>query len=441
MDRKTITIFIAVILVLATVGVASIMLMNSNDDRTYETGRLVIYGNANNDDFLDSRDVSFIQDIVDKRTEWNKVDHPFADTNTDGEITKADIDLLNKFLKKETSTMYYYDYAGTIQHISYPITGKIAVYYNYGLDASIILGCYDRVVGATNSVLNTISNTETRYPGIKSLVNIGNPQTDPEALLKAEKDHDIKAVFGIGEAYVTEAQTNMANANSKMDIITLNTSGYKGKSCDYIGGIITLGVMFGCEENAKKYVDYCDRILNNINEKTKGLDVYSLVVPHNTSNAVDTPIRTSAADGSIAGNVYTLSMLPLNDLFAGSGSRNGVEIETIITMDPDIIIFSTWAYITDSMTYDEAQIEFEKMAGFFSHSNAYKDKKIFCATFESFGTYSGMGALPLLASFIWPDLFDEEEGWKELQYYYDTFTKLDIDVKKVGCFAPHKLAD
>jgi len=440
MNKKTMyAVMMVAIILLASVSAVTFMMLNDKDDKVYETGRLVIYGNANNDDFLDERDVSFIEGIVDGSTEWNKEDYPFADTNTDGKITDADVELLKKFLKKETSKMFYYDYAGTIKHITYPITGKLAVHYNYGLDAAIILGCYDRVVGATNNVLTTSSNTDTRYPGIKSMVNVGVPNTDPEALLKAEKDHGIKAVFGIGEAYVTDTQRQMAEAGSSMDVITINTSAYRGKSCDYIGGIITLGVMLGCEENAKKYVDFCDRTLEKIGDRTKNLDKYTLVVPHNTSNAVDTAIRTSDSVGYVAGNIFTLSKLPLEDLFAGSGSRNGVEIETIITMDPDVIIFSTWAYITDSMTYVEAQAEFEKMANFFSHSGAYQNKMIFCATFESFGTYSGMGALELLASFIWPDLFDEDEGWETLQEYYDNFTKLDVNVKEVGCFAPHKL--
>lgn len=51
---KTVTIAIIALLVLASAGIGSYTLMNksTDDDKVIETGRLVIYGNANNDDYL-----------------------------------------------------------------------------------------------------------------------------------------------------------------------------------------------------------------------------------------------------------------------------------------------------------------------------------------------------------------------------------------------------
>ena len=442
LDKKmTFAIAAVAVLVAASVGVAFILNGTDKNAVGVETGRLVIYGNANNDDYLDEKDVIFIEEILNGEREWDSAKYPFADTDTDGAITQNDVDLLKKFLNKKSSEMFYYDYAGTIQSIHYPITGNLSVIYNYGLDAAIILGCYGRVVAASNNIITTSTNTETRYPGLKSMVNIRDPVGDPEDLMRAGVDHNVKAIFGIGESYVTTIQEKLKEANSDIDVITINTSGYKGQSCDYMGGIITLGVMFGCEQNAYKYIKYVDKVLNYLDEKLDGAPEYTMVIPHNPSNAVDVSIRTSGSTKAVAGNVFTLSLLPLKDLFAGkqAGASTTANIENIMVMDPDILIISTWATISDSMTYIEAQRAFENMAGYFSMCNAYKNGKVFCATFESMGTYSGIADLILLASFIWPDLVDEGYGWKVLQEYYDTFTMLKVDVKKVGCFAPMKL--
>ncbi len=443
LENKTIVAVVAVIILIgASVGVALILNGPNDKNPVIETGRLVVYGNANNDDYLDDRDVNFIEDIVNGVTVWDREENPFADTNTDGVIDNKDVELLKKFIKKESATMYYYDYAGTVQSIHYPITGNLSVIYNYGLDASIILGCYDRVVAAGNNVITTISNTETRYPGLKDMINLRDPVGDPEDLMQAGKDHNVKAIFGIGESYVTTIQDKLKAANSDIDVITINTSGYKGMSCDYLGGIITLGVMFGCEENAYKYIKSVDNILGYLEDKLADAPNYTYVAAHNPSNASTVSIRTTSSNGSVAGNIHTINMLPLTDLFGGKQASTGptANIEDIAAkMDPDVIIISTWAMITDSMTYAEAQNMFENMASYLQICDAYKDKKIFCATFESYGTYSGIAALPLLAAYIWPDLVDEDYGWKTLQEYYDTYTMLDVDVKKVGCFAPHKL--
>lgn len=445
MNNKMIMAVAAVIILIgASVGAVLLLKGPAEDAEDVDiTGvRLVIYGNANSDDYLDQKDVDLIQDIVDGKASWNRRENPLADTNADGRITQEDVTLLNKILNKEQCIMYYYDYAGTVQSVHYPITGNLAVLYNYGLDAAIILGCYDRVVAATDSVINKVpSNTEARYPGIKSFVNISDPASDPESLLQAGADHGVTALFGIAEAYMTTAQEKVKAAGSNIDVITINTSGYKGKSCDYIGGILTLGVMFGCEDRAYEYVKLVDETVEYLAGKLSGVTKYSVIYPQGTKSNAETSIRTTSSDGGVAGNVYTLNILSLNDLFANKMSSSGfnANMEDIIDMNPDVIIISTWGTVTDSMTYAEVQYMFETMADYFSKCDAYSNGMIFYASFEAMGTFSGIATLPLLASFIWPDAVDEQYGWDLLQSYYDKFTKLSVDVKDMGCLTPHKL--
>ena len=120
--------------------------VKSDDDddgkTTYTTDkRLLIYGNANNDDYLDSNDVRFIQNIIDGKTKWDRTENQFADTNHDGYISQEDVTLLQNFIDhKDGGRMYYINACGDLASISYPLEKKIGCRHVYPIDACIILG-------------------------------------------------------------------------------------------------------------------------------------------------------------------------------------------------------------------------------------------------------------------------------------------------------------
>ena len=76
MDEKYIKIsLIAVIIIVAAAGAAYFLFADNGDDSDVPTntdGRLMIYGNANNDDYLDDRDLDFIQAVSLSTMAWMK---------------------------------------------------------------------------------------------------------------------------------------------------------------------------------------------------------------------------------------------------------------------------------------------------------------------------------------------------------------------------------
>ncbi len=444
MDKKQI-IAIAVVAVLLVTAVAATIILTKDDGEkpVVVTNRLVVYGNANNDDYLDDRDVSFIQKIIDGKETWDKDKNPFADTDTNGKITSDDITLLKKFINKEKATMYYYDFMGTVQSVHFPITGNLAVLYNYGLDATMILGCYDRVTGATNQTINSVkSNTEDRYPGLSKMINCGKPQDDPQELLDAEKK-GIVAFFGVAETYTVTIQNKMKEAGSNMDIISLNMSGTRGYSCDYLGGLLTLGYMLGCEDNAHKYLDFVDSTMEKLNGYLKNAPVKKAVVVQPLTNTATCTVRTTTAAGSCMGNYYTFMMLPLDDPFKNQyeAYRVDVNIEDLDTKyNPDVVIVTDWAVLTQSMTRDEGQEMCDDYAQYIPTLTAYKNKDVYSTSFECYGTFSGPAALPLLASYIWPDLVDQKWAKSVLQDYFDQFSTVKVDVDKSALYAPFQMS-
>ena len=88
-NSKILTIAVVAIVLIAGIGSAIYLLTGSDsgEKRINTTEKALVYGNANNDYAIDQLDIDFIQDIVDKKTTWNKTANPFADADNDGTIT------------------------------------------------------------------------------------------------------------------------------------------------------------------------------------------------------------------------------------------------------------------------------------------------------------------------------------------------------------------
>ena len=105
-------------------------------------------------------------------------------------------------------------------------------------------------------------------------------------------------------------------------------------------------------------------------------------------------------------------------------------------MDPDYIILS---YSFGDVTVEEGQKLFNEKVQYFKYTRAYKEGHIFGINYGTYGTYLGLGGLPLLAAYIWPDLVDEDYGWDMLQKCYDNWSAADLDVKISGGLICYKM--
>ncbi len=450
MDNKL--IYVAAALVAVIVIAAAAVIIHGNDskdsniddydgiktDFAYSSDvRLAIFGNANGDDYLDEKDVSTIENIIKGVIDYNPKLNCFADTNADGVIDYKDVELLKKFLNKEEATMYYWSNQYKIDSINYPLTGTIASHHVYPLDACIILGLYDQVVGMTNQgYSNSIGKDPTRYPGINDKVaNIGVPEEDPSKLFNSGASVFIAPA---SSKDYTKAVDMYKAAGKELQIVRLCMSQYYPDCADLYGSMLMLGVMFQKEEAAQKYVSFVDGMLDYVNDSQKDLEAFRFITPYDITDTT-CELDSSIANGSMMGDVYTISKLPMTstNVVTTNNYCPEVKLETIIDLNPEVIVIIT--FHTYAWTVEEHQAELQELAEHFKGTNAYDNGRIYSVNYYNIANYGGIPQLALLASYIWPDAFSSETGWNYLQEYYSNYTAYDNpNVKEMGNAIPYK---
>ncbi|MBR6203676.1 MAG: Ig-like domain-containing protein [Candidatus Methanomethylophilaceae archaeon] len=101
------------------------------------TAQLMILGNANDDDTIDSKDLKIVNDIIAGSKKLS--DFPMADVNNDGKVDSADVDLLNKIIKRESTTLYVaclgVDGKETVVEVKYPLRNVVTYATNMQMPA------------------------------------------------------------------------------------------------------------------------------------------------------------------------------------------------------------------------------------------------------------------------------------------------------------------
>ena len=434
------TIAAVVVVIIAAAAVTMIGGNEDDSDKEYETGnsipvsfafnneiRLAIFGNANGDDYLDQKDVDLLKDILDGKVAYDSKKHCFADTNANGKLDAEDVKLLQALVNKESGNkMYYYDAASNIASINYPLHGNIATYHVYPLDACIILGLYDDVVGMSNQGFqNSIGRDPSRYPGIGTkIVNIGTPHEDCQALLASNAN-----VYLLPWSYDNSTiQKIIDSSHLDLQIVQLPMSKNGPDIVDQYGALMMLGVMTQTEDKAYEYMEFVDKIQDNINSAVSKISGrYTFLTPMITSSKTEVSLDSPYTSGSMPGDVYTIAKLPMDsvNLVVDSGCP-AVSIEWVIDTNPNVIVVIMFDDYKSSV--DDIKKKFNDSLDAYKNTEAYKNGMIFGVNYYNIANYAGIPTLPLLASYIWPDLFDEESSMQVLQQYYEKYTAYENPV-------------
>lgn len=248
MDKKITAAIVAIVVVVVVVVAAYYVMQGDDDDDDTvpfdaSVTMLVVYGNANNDNYLDDEDIQFIRSIVNGETEWDSESYPFADANCDGEITQEDIDLVEQFLNGEECIMYYLTQDLTVDYVHYPLEGTIAGFYDSTLAICQIVGIYDDVTHMARAQ-SYIDNLSTElYPGADELIPLGGYPYEYESVVASG------CSILLGDKFIfTDEFVQRIKESTDIDCILLPENRVIN-GMNWSTSVVTLGVMTNNQSN------------------------------------------------------------------------------------------------------------------------------------------------------------------------------------------------
>jgi ABC-type Fe3+-hydroxamate transport system substrate-binding protein len=451
MSNKVVIAIVAIVVV-AVVAIAAFVVLN-NDKGSDTPGysefnvaktKNLVFGNANNDNYLDKTDLEFIQSIVDKKTVWDNDKYPLADTNADGIVNGDDVTLLKKILNGESCTVHYINWYKDKASVLYPVVGPITVDYSTAYDMFVILGCLDKVVGTRDNA-NLIANYNERlYPGLKShCVCISNDANvmDPVKIFATGS----KLVLGDPYDATDELAAALKRMDSSINIMQLPVNRVMN-DIDYTHTIVTLGVLMNRQSYTANYIKYVEQVEEQIKNSIveSGAATKSMIIAYNPSspNSISLDcLSTFVMQYTDVMNSLKLPFYMPVDRVARErgGMYTNLEMAKIMEIDPDVIILDTYNLAGADITPEEYYAIVKEKVEYFKETRAYKENHIITIAFEVIGGTAGIACLPLIGTYIWGDAtFDEDKSWDYINNYYRNFTNMgkNVDMSEVTGYAP-----
>ena len=381
---------------------------------------LEIYGNANEDDTIDMRDVTYIKLVIFGK----KPETDLCDANYDGRVSMLDVVQTKLIIVGKEGEITIVDSANRTVTVSKPV--KRIVSLNLGASEVLrSLKAKDRIVGVDCYT----KEEEVFFPELSKLPSVGgpgggHPEPDYEKIL--ELDPDIVITYGVGWG-----ATPIEDVLEPAGITVVRLDLYKPMTM--VEEIEKLGYILDKRNEAKEFIDFYEECLNSIKEKTEDL-------PEEDKKKVYYEINW---------DYYTINKdSGMHQLIEMAGGINigadllaefvEVDPEWVITQNPDIIIRDEYiaanGYDVDDPTEmkeaREAILSRTKLAGV----TAIKDKSVYVVSCTMIESPRHFIALGYLAKWFHPDLFEDLDPEAIHQEYLTRFQGLDYDLDEHGVF-------
>ncbi len=379
--------------------------------------KLLVFGNANNDCYLDSSDISFIQSIVDGKSSWSKSQNPYADTNADGKVISDDVSLLKRFLNGEKASMFYNNSFLETMKVKFPLTGKVCFTGTNDADLfrlinkeSVLHATRDTVVGNPN------------YAGSDKWVSIGKTPYDYETVVQSGCNIVIGQPYSFDETFLRLAE--QGEKNYHLDIIRLCCARYINE-IDGTACALTLGALFNSlkDQKYKDYADYistADEIVKQVNDGATEKKTWIInYIGHGTKSSAELAIDNLSDNEINYADVGTLcnfkNMAPAYPVKSGDGYYEGLTVEDLISCNPDVIIIEA-----DRANLSEIKENVNTVADWYR--NAGFKGVIIGTCFSVMGDSASVSLLPLLSHFIYGEsAYPLEDAYRVLMDYYNKF--------------------
>jgi iron complex transport system substrate-binding protein len=373
---------------------------------------LGIYGNANEDDTIDMRDLTYVKLIF----FGEKPETELADAKYDGEIDPLDfvqIKLMTVGKEKELTVVDLNDRIVTVKK---PIE-RVVASFSYTCEAIRTLRAQDKVVGIDSY---TKEKSKDYFPELSKLPGVGLP-LDYEAILNLNPD------LVVGGIKYPEKLPGIPTVCLHLWV-----------SEDIGEALLKLGYILDKQDEAKHYIlEFHDKYIDQIKARTEGLSEEER--PKVYVEDYRRPYRAYSGKSAAQGFI---EMCGGRNIFADiEESKVIVDPEEVMMRNPDIIIryisVSDAGYEYDEPSKIKASWEDTVNRTELANVNAVKNNRVYIIDNDLNYGLDYPIALAYWAKWFHPDLFEDIDPQAIHQEFLTEFYGLDYNVYEHGIFVYH----
>ena len=379
---------------------------------------LDIYGNANEDDTIDMRDLTYVKLIFFGK----KPETELADAKYDGKINPLDFIQIKLIIVGKEKEITFKDGSGAAVTAHKPVK-RVIVSYRDMPEVMRALNTKDKIVGITDHI-----QVENVYlPEISKLPSVGTFfHYDYEAILNLNPD--VLFTFGVGQW-----TTGLKEKLPGVTIISLSIHGADIET--FTENVKIIGYILDRKDEAEEFIDWYEGHLNSIKDRTQKL-------PDEDDPRVYYETANSYRPGG-GGSRFDLMIVTAGgrNIAADLATMVEVDPEWVLEQDPDIIVkhasriygFST-GYDTDDPSGLIALRDEIMKRPELANVKAVKNGRVYVIDSKSTAGPGCLIGTAYMAKWFHPDLFEDLDPRVIHQEYLDRFQHFDFNVYEHGVF-------
>jgi iron complex transport system substrate-binding protein len=377
---------------------------------------LGIYGNANEDDTIDMRDLTYVKLIFFGK----KPETELADAKYDGKINPLDFIQIKLIIVGKEKELTVVDSADRIVTVKKPVE-RVIVLGDSQADAMRVLRAEKKAVGRDSSPPEYIL-----VPVISELPTVGDYlKPDAEAILALEPD--IVLGYSLLKADLDE------KIKPYVAVVRLN---FRGKTM--VEDMKKLGYILDKPNEAEEFCDWHEGYIDMIKDRTKGLSeedkprVFLENYPH---------YKKYYTGGKKCAEGYICEMAGGINIAADKPS-GVVDPEWVVVQNPDFIMVGAMSrdpsgYGVDDITGVKATREEVMNRPELKKTNAVKNGNVYCTASDIVHGIQSFISITYWTKWFHPTLFEDLDPHAIQKEYLTRFQRIDYDIDKHGVFVYH----
>ena len=375
-----------------------------------------IYGNANEDDAIDMRDLTYVKLIFFGK----KPETELADAKYDGKINPLDfiqIKLIIVGKEKELTILDDYERSVTLKM---PLE-RVVLTRMGREEALVVIGAADKVVGISSDIPKSRPYV-CEAGGLMDLPLVGQqPDLDYEKILALNPD----LVFS-SSSYPSWMNAVVEKIGDEVPVVGIGVYGL-GDIRKTIRGYKTLEVMFDKKEEANKIISWIQKYDSLVKDRTKDLTPEEKPTFYIETYDDWVTYGSDHYDGIVAAGCGGRNIADGVDFAQGSSGEYVIDPEWLIEQNPDVIFRRVYPR-GDMVTEEKARKRIEKLIDRpgWESINAVKNGRVYIYLNRIVYVAGNVVGSCYFAKCLQPDLFSDLDPMELYDEYWNTFMGMDF---------------